>query len=373
MTPNHERGKGENQPFSSLTHTPLDFGDMKAFKPDRLIIIIAIVLLLIAIYFFIEGIRNDEQFSANLATEFLSIAITVLVIDGIYRWRDRLHSEELDERLAKQRKQEVIEQMGSPVNDAALEALRLAQKHKWDRDGTLSRIRLSNANLEYADFSHAHLEHSEFIATNLKNSHLIMANLENSTLVKADLENTHAIGAHLRGATLEGANLKNATLELADLEGASLGRANLENANLKSANLQHANLPGANLKGANLSAANLKNTTLTSVNLVGANLSASKLESANLSAANLQDSILSGADLSNANIKGEDLLEDEIWGPALHQESNVIPWDIILRQKNWNAQFENAKYNNKTKWPLKFDPKAAGAINVDKEQPNQDT
>ena len=77
--------------------------------------------------------------------------------------------------------------------------------------------------------------------------------------------------------------------------------------------------------------------------LVGADLSHFDLSGADLTDADLSDADLSGAILWNADLSGADLTNANLVG----------------------AMLRLAKYNANTKWPLGFDPEAAGAVLVD--------
>ncbi|MGA2504957.1 MAG: pentapeptide repeat-containing protein [Anaerolineales bacterium] len=97
------------------------------------------------------------------------------------------------------------------------------------------------------------------------------------------------------------------------------------------------------LFGADLSWANLRGANLTSANLSMANLLGTSLNGANLSKANLTGACLNGADLREADLKGA----------TLH-------WAALEEAKLFGA-----KYNQKTRWPDGFNPRAAEAIFVD--------
>ena len=77
--------------------------------------------------------------------------------------------------------------------------------------------------------------------------------------------------------------------------------------------------------------------------LVGADLSHFDLGGADLTDADLSDADLSGAILWNADLSGADL-----------SRANLV-----------GAMLRLAKYNVDTKWPLGFDPVAAGAVLVE--------
>ena len=90
---------------------------------------------------------------------------------------------------------------------------------------TLSRVDLSNFDLERRFMGQANLRESLLVHANL-----YMVDLRGACLVGADLTNANLVGANLAGADLRGANLAGANLLVADLHGAILNGANLQGA-----------------------------------------------------------------------------------------------------------------------------------------------
>ena len=129
-------------------------------------------------------------------------------------------------------KDELIAQLGSRENDAALAAAGDLRRWGWLMDGSIQWANLAGANLLGADLTEA----------DLRGANLTKANLEGAILTEADL----------RGANLTRANLEGAILVEANLEGANLMGANLMEALLAGANLTRANLAGANLMRAGM-------------------------------------------------------------------------------------------------------------------------
>jgi hypothetical protein len=175
---------------------------------------------------------------SNLGIEFVSIAITVLVVDRLNQRQSIF-----------ERRTDLILQMGSPDNAFAIEAVRLLRQRGWLVDGSLRGANLAKANLAGADLS------------------------------KADLRGVNMVEAHLEEAQLNNA----------DLREASLGFAQLRGANLSHANLEHTRLGGANLEGANLSYTNLAHGEAFSANLHGAHLHNANLQETRLRGANFNE------------------------------------------------------------------------------------
>lgn len=106
------------------------------------------------------------DFYANVATELASIAITVLVIDGIN-----------ERRAVQQEKQSLILQMSSPTNFIAKEAARVLLMRGWLTDGTLHRANLLRANLRKAFLPKADLRGVYLHKASLMDAYLQEANL----------------------------------------------------------------------------------------------------------------------------------------------------------------------------------------------------
>lgn len=196
--------------------------------------LIGFLLLGLVVLFFILSFvpgKLFEDFSASLATEMLSIAITVLLIDAL---NNRQRNKEL--------KAQLIRQMGSSYPGVAVTAANELQYHGWGfgEDTSLVGAYLLDANLERAILWFANLEGAQLLSANLQGAGLAAANLKGAFLLQANL----------KGAHLESANLERASLQLANLRGASLVEANLREANLQGAILERADLNGANLEGA---------------------------------------------------------------------------------------------------------------------------
>lgn len=128
----------------------------------------------------------------------------------------------------------------------------------------------------------------------------------------------------------------------------SLGFTDLGFVNLIEADLKRAFLVGAKLNGANLYLADLRGAFLGGTNLSGANLFSAQMEKADLRLADL-----SFTNCDFAFLDGADLREAILTFANLHTASLD------------GAKFSGAKYNQFTKFPDDFDPKANGLELVD--------
>jgi len=180
-------------------------------------------------------------------------------------------------------------------------------------------------------------------------------------LSESGLINIDKTAVDLRWADLSGVVLNKAILSETNLFNVDLSGAILNDVDFEKANLCFANLSGANLRGAHFDKAYLPSVILSGANLEKAYfgeiyLNGAILRRANLRGTDLRGTDLSGADLSGANLSGADLSGANLSGADLS-----------------GANLKGAKYNTKaistkepTQWPQGFDPKAAGAICVDR-------
>jgi uncharacterized protein YjbI with pentapeptide repeats len=140
---------------------------------------------------------------------------------------------------------------------------------------------------------------------------------------------------------MSAANLYGAKLNEADLSG-----ANFNDSNLEDGNLCHANLNGAQLQRIILDHANLADAQLIGVRITGRSLHGAIRTHAIMHKAKIA-AYLVNADLTAAELKGADLGEV----PDL--------WRV--------GSLAGARYDEETKWPEGFDPRAHGASLIDED------
>ena len=178
------------------------------------------------------------DFYANISSEFASIAITVLIIDGLNRRRE--------ERTAlEQDRTQLMRQLGSNVNEVARRSAEELRARGWLTDGTLQGTDLRVANLDDAKLWDADLQ-----GVNLQWAKLKKANLNGSVLAGANLTQANLQTARMRGADARGANLFEAKLYRVDFHEAQLCDADFSGAHLEGASFVNANLRGATFNDA---------------------------------------------------------------------------------------------------------------------------
>ena len=151
-----------------------------------------------------------------------------------------------------------------------------------------------------------------------------------------------ATGDHVRveADQLAGANLNGRPLHRAMLEAEDLTRTTFRNADLRGAFLARARLVEAILAGANLIVTNLDDAVLDRAVLDGARARGVELPRASLRGATLVSVDLELANLEGADLRGADLLRARLAG----------------------ARFTGARADEMTRWPVDFDPIAAGVL-----------
>jgi uncharacterized protein YjbI with pentapeptide repeats len=213
------------------------------FMMRYLIPIVGILMLFLALAFGFAGYVDQhvaqvfpqpfsdflKDFYANLSSDFLFTATTILVINVIY-----------DRQNREKEKHDLIFQMGSPNNDLAREAVRGLRANKrwrsnksWVEDGTLRDASFRGANLSRVDLTNADLQGTDlcdvdFVGAYLHNANLRAADLSLANLQEADLRGADLTDADLTGADLRRADLTDARVEMNQLhvadsiEGATL-------------------------------------------------------------------------------------------------------------------------------------------------------
>lgn len=188
-----------------------------------------LVISALAIWYF-AAVDVDDLWP-NIIPELLSIAITVFIIDTIYR----RHSDD-------QAKKILITQLGSRNNAVATEALTELEARGWLSDGTLRGVFLLSANLDENSFTGADLRGTRFPFASLRKTAWMEADLREAWMDGADLEDAtlsmHATGQHyaeadLRGASMSEVNMRGARVrdeQLVELK--SLWRATMPDGKL---------------------------------------------------------------------------------------------------------------------------------------------
>lgn len=177
----------------------------------------AIILMAVAL------LSNKDSLFASFRTEAVSLAIAVIVLDELGRYRAYLED-----------KNRVIRQMASHSKDFAFDALRLVTQNGWHKDGSLEGIDLGPIKLPRAHVPIGHLRGSRLRGSKLRWSNLADATLESADLRGAQLDHACMCGTNLTGARLQGASLRAVRMSKATI--------------LAKANFQGASFPGARLE-----------------------------------------------------------------------------------------------------------------------------
>ena len=276
--------------------------------------IVAFALLIIGLSIAITGHIYEHgafnlqffisDFYSNFGTEFISIAITVLILDKLSQQR-QIKIEE--ERLKK----ELLNRVRSQVNDQAIFALEQL---------ALMGL-LFNGELEDADFSHANLHQAHFIS------------------------NYNPEGAELKGANFRSARLTEAWFYNADLENASMRHAKLQKSHLFNTNLRKAGLQGAHFEGAYFFGADLSDATADNIHFEDANIWETNLFNTNITdemlmkAKRLRGSIMPDGNRYNGkfNLVG-DLEDAQIDGIDVGNPIAMAAWYVVSDQSYQDGQ-----------------------------------
>jgi uncharacterized protein YjbI with pentapeptide repeats len=222
----------------------------------------AVVLLMVGLsvglfghlieYQFFNFRQFTKDYYANISTELISIAITVLVIDKL-----ALRQKNFDEY--KQLKDDLIHQVRSQINADAIKAIEKLAIHDWLFDGSMEGVDLNHANWQGVK----QLENAY-----LKNTKLRGANFRKARLYRINLVNADLRWAKLQDALIFKSNLKEAKLIGADLSGAYVFKADFRNAlcidlKLRNANIWETDFEGSNITYEQLAEANrLRGSTM---------------------------------------------------------------------------------------------------------------
>lgn len=168
-------GRGATMNETTTNERQRELDEIKRRYPEMYYVTTAVMLIGVGVAVGYVLFADREGFSANLFTETISVAVTVLILNRLAERRD-------EKRETKRLKENLIAQMGSQVNEVAVHAVEELRRHGWLTDGSLNGANLAAAHLEGAN--------------------LMFARLTGATLNYAHLEGAFLAGAHLEGAGL---------------------------------------------------------------------------------------------------------------------------------------------------------------------------
>lgn len=190
----------------------------------------------------ITGFNSTDSLLGSLRNDAITVAVTVIVIEEVGRYR-----------AALEEKERIIRQMASHSNDFALDAVRQIMEKGWHRDGSLREKSFDGARLQNVTLGGIDLQQAVLWEANLQKGYLVAANLQGAFLLNANLQDALLVNAKLQEAILTGANLQKAYLINANLQGARLEHTDLQRASLEGANLDDTDLTSTMLSGATYS------------------------------------------------------------------------------------------------------------------------
>lgn len=297
-------------------------------NPDKYYFQIAAGIIITLIVLLIGGAIYSKPDSGYWVNIYASVVGTILTISVLDR--------RAEQRASRERKEELILQMGSPADGGfAIEALRVLTQKKWLKNGILVKSYLAGANLPRA--------------------YLVKVNLREAILTQANLQGADLSSANLQKAELTGVNLKNAGLVLTDFQEAILRVAKLQQAELIEANLQKAFLADANLREVNLTNANLRGAWLMGSNLLKAKMFNVDLQDADLREANLQGVWLMGSNLVKANLRDANL-QDAMLGSNEFSSETILPNGEYWTSDSDMKRFTDQKHPNFWRSSNNFSP-----------------
>ena len=169
----------------------------------RVLAVLLIVALASALVATLVGSQTWDGALLNLGTEMAGAVVTYVLLQLVIGGRAR--------------KEDLIADMGSNVNDVAVHAANELRRHGWLTDGSLSGANLIGANLRGAKLWEANLSGATLVGADLSGAKLWEANLIGANLIAANLSDADLSGAKIspglleQGVSLKGAIMPNGT------------------------------------------------------------------------------------------------------------------------------------------------------------------
>lgn len=196
--------------------------------------LIGVGILVIMVSQFMVISRGLDQYEwiinllLNLGSGTVGAALVILVVErNLLQLQGKVEDERELERL--------VASLGSRVTPVAVHAAEVLSQRAWWEDGSLSKINLSNASLQKANFRDV----------NLANALLNWSDLREADFTQANLQGTDLGGSQCQ--KLDDSSPRAATFWYANLERAAFGSAVLTGVNFGGAILIGVDFTGAAL------------------------------------------------------------------------------------------------------------------------------
>lgn len=208
-----------------------------------------------------------NAFYANFSAEFISIAVTILLIDYLYEVKE-----------LKNLKKRLVRELGNEQKGISSRALQELRENGWLSDGSLANADFRNANLSGLDFTGA----------DLRNVNLTSADLDRAIFKDANLSNADLSNAKLRAVNMENCNLNNAKLHRANMYEAILNKVKTTGTDFMNVNLELAEIVEAIFTTCKFDDVNLKLTNLARSKFIDSNFLRADFESCTVKQASFE-------------------------------------------------------------------------------------
>lgn len=159
-----------------------------------------VVLVGVGIWIGSRLFADDGGYVTNLYTEFISIGVTVFILDLLARYREQ-----------KREKAMILHEIRIGDNRTARLALERLRLSDWSMDTSLAEAWLPGARLTRASLQGMNLSSAQLSLADLSDANLVGANLRGVELYDADLRRTRLYGADLTRAKLDNAKIVSKT------------------------------------------------------------------------------------------------------------------------------------------------------------------
>lgn len=213
-----------------------------------------------------------HELYSNFCAEFISLAITILIIDYLY-----------DKKEKENNKKRLIRELGCEDIGLTSRALKEIKELGYINDGSLNNADFSKATLNGLDFSNCKLNNLNF-----SNALLISSDFSNSELRNCDFSH-----CNLNGINFNRAKLVNVKFHKAELYGATFHNSKMQNSDLLRANLDNCEFIDAEIE-----VSKFEDTFLRCSNLFKAKFKACNFLNSDFTNANLEKAYFERSDFN---------------------------------------------------------------------------
>ena len=271
---------------------------------------------------------NMLSYVTNLWTEFISIGITIFVIDRLYRNREEKERAKREDQADRTRVSIALTSSNKDIQQSAFDEA-LVRGFLIGEESLLSQSRFIGVDFSHLSLSSFPVDYQigDSLWTPLVSAFYPIKDLSMSQR-QVDFSGSMILNTSMEGAKVRYTKFDNSTLWLANLNKAIIIDSSFNNANLRTTTMKYASFHTSSFRAARFDGANMNSTSFQSCNF-------------------------GGVDFTNADLKDAQFLDCVFDDKTILPDSGVLPHHYGYSEesgfssiKYWTPETDMTRYTN---------------------------